>query len=150
MNRAFFTRTRALFVSFIAVASLALLFPIAGFGAEESCPMGVEVSPYQVNIDGGGVSHYVRVLTYARYANTEEAFVYINDDAYPIESEYVELTRDSVGHLIVKIDLDALVAADLTVNDYHTLTVVAMPKIVGDCEEYTGAGEIYIIGKKGS
>ena len=150
MNRAFFRRTRALFVSLLAVAALALMFPIAGLWAEESCPMGVEVSPYQVNIDGGGVSHYVRVLTYARYANTAEAFVYINDDADPIEPEYIELTRDSQGHLIVKIDLDALVAANLAVDTSHYLTIVAIPKTVTDCDEYVGTGEIYIVGKKGA
>jgi hypothetical protein len=109
----------------------------------------VEVSPYQVNIDSGGVEHYVRVLTYTWYSNTAGAFVYINDNEDPIESEYIVLTRDSVGHLVVKIDLIALQDADLEVDTYHSLKIVVELKDpIGECVEKEGIGEIYIIGKK--
>jgi hypothetical protein len=112
--------------------------------------MRVEVSPYQVNIDSGGEEHFVRILTYAWYINTAGAFVYINDNEDPIDSEYIVLTRDSIGHLVVKIDLIALQDAELEVDTSHYLKIVVELKVVTDeCVEKEGIGEIYIIGKKG-
>jgi hypothetical protein len=119
------------------------------YGQEEPCPVSVEVSPYQVNIDSGGVEHYVRVLTYAWYSNTAAAFVYVNDNEDPIASEYIVLTRDSVGHLVVKIDLIAIQDAELEVDTYHSLKIVVeLKEAIDGCVEKEGTGEIYIIGKK--
>lgn len=67
-----------------------LCLPMTSYG-QTVCPMEVEVSPYQVNIDSGGVEHYVRVLTYTWYSNTAEAYVYINENDDAIESKYIEL-----------------------------------------------------------
>jgi len=133
--------------------SLLLYLPMTCFGEDEPCPMAVEVSPYQVNIDSGGVEHYVRVLTYTWYSNTAGAFVYINENEDAIESEYIELTRDSVGHLVVKIDLNALQAAELEADAFHSLKiVVSLKEPTDDCieKEGTGTGDIYIIGKNGN
>jgi hypothetical protein len=132
--------------------SFLLLFAVTSYGEEvpEPCPMDVEVSPYQVNIDSGGASHYVRILTYTSYSNTKEAFVYINDNDYPIDSEYVTLTRDSYGRLVVKIDLDALQDAGLEAETYHYLTIVVeLEAVVGECSVKEGIGEMYVLGKKG-
>ena len=53
-------------------------FPMNSYGQEGGdCTFEVNVSPFQVNIEGGGVEHYVRVLTYTWYGNTAGAFVYI-------------------------------------------------------------------------
>ncbi len=122
---------------------------------EEDCTFRVEVSPYQVNIDSGGEAHYVRVLTYTWYNNTAEAYVYINPPdgneelIDPIISDYVELTRDSVGHLVIKIDLKALQDAELEEDTVHYLKIVAVLKeISNECSEKEGTGELYIIGWK--
>jgi len=148
MNKAIFKRICLLSVFCVAMISLALYLPMTCYG-QETCPdsLIVEVSPYQVNIDSGGEAHYVRVLTDTWYSKTDAASVYINDN--PIDSEYIELTRDSVGHLVVKIDLVALQEANLGVDTYHSLKIeVYFKDSEGECIE--GTGEIYIIGKKGN
>jgi hypothetical protein len=155
MNKTFFKKVSLSSTLCIAMTSFLLLFAVTSYGEDvlEPCPipMTVEVSPYQVNIDSGGVSHDVRILTYSSYSNTKGAFVYINDNDYPIDSEYVKLTRDSVGHLVVKIDLDALQDAGLAAEMFHYLTIVAeLKKAVDGCIEKEGVGEMYVIGKKGA
>lgn len=120
-------KVKTLCFPLVCCMALALVFfqaPAKCYGEEEPCLIRVDVSPHQVNIDGGGVNHYVRVLTYARWNNTEYAFVYINDNEDPIDSEYIVLTRDSVGHLVVEIDLIALQEAELEVDTYHFLKIV--------------------------
>ena len=137
-------------ILFIVMISFLSPFPMICYGEGEPCPIRVEVSPYQVNIDSGGVEHYVRVLTYTWYRNTAGAFVYINDNEDPIDPEYIILTRDSVGHLVVKIDLIALQDARLEADTYHYLKIVVELKEPSNgCVEQEGTGEIYIIGKKG-
>jgi len=136
--------------SCIIMMSLLVYLPMTCFGEEETCPMGVDVSPYQVNIDGGGVEHSVRVLTYTWYSNTAGAFVYINENEDAIESEYIQLTRDSVGHLVVKISLEAFQNAGLEADASHLLKIVALLKVpTDDCIEKEGTGDIYIVGKNG-
>ena len=149
MNKAIFKKICLLSVFCIAMISLALYLPMMCYG-QGDCPdsLRVEVSPYQVNIDAGGAEHYVRVLTYTWYSNTAAAFVYINDNDDPIDPEDIILTRDSVGHLVVKIDLEALQEANLEVDTYHYLKIVVYLKDPAD-ECIEGTGEIYIIGKKG-
>jgi len=133
----------------ICMISFLLPFPITCYGEDEPCSMKVEVSPYQVNIDSGGAEHYVRVLTYTWYSNTSEAFVYINDNVDPIDDKYIILTRDSIGHLVVKIDLIAIQDAELEVDTSHDLTIAVVLKTpTNECVEMEGTGEIYIIGKK--
>ena len=149
MNKAIFKKFWLPSIVCITMISLLLPFPMPCHGEDEPCPIRVEVSPYQVNIDAGGVEHYFRVLTYARYANTAEAFVYIDENADPIEDQYIILTRDSVGHLVIKIDLDALQDADLEVDTYHDLKIGVVLKVPnGLCLEQEGTGEIFIIGQK--
>lgn len=126
--------------------SFLLTLPVPSSG--EDCLIGVEVSPYQVNIDSGGVEHYVRVLTYAQYGNTAYAFVYIDENEDSIDSEYIELTRDSVGHLVIKIDLNAIQDADLQMDTYYDLNIVVGLK-TPEGVECKGTGEIYIVGKRG-
>jgi len=132
----------------ITMISLLLPFPMTCYGGEaEPCSFRVDVSPYQVNIESGGEDHFVRVLTYTSYSNTAGADVYINKNDVPIDNEYIVLTSDSFGHLVVRIDLIALQAAELKVDEYHYLTIEVELKSAGSvCE---GTGEIYIIGKKG-
>jgi len=121
----------------------------------DACGFSVDVSPNQVNIDSGGSSHNVRILTYTWYSNTAGVFVYINPPAGgepidPIIPEYVVMTRDSFGHLVVKVDLNAFQDAELETDTFHDLKVVAVLKQpVGDCAEKEGTGEIYIIGHNG-
>lgn len=149
MNQAILKKSHVLSFFCVAMVAFVLHLPSECHGDVEPCPMTVDVSPYQVNIDGGGANHYVRILTYSSFNNTAGAFVYINENEDPIDSDSVVLTRDSVGHLIVKVDLNALQDADLDVNTYHDLTIVAELKVaVGECVEKEGTGEIFIIGKK--
>jgi len=153
MNKAILKRIWLPSILCVAMISFLLPYPMTCYGEEDesnTCPMRVEVSPYQVNIDSGGVDHYVRILTYTWYSDTKEAFVYINDNEDPIDSDFIVLTRDSVGHLVVKIDLIALQDAELEADTYHGLKIVAELKVLTDeCDEKEGTGEIYIIGKKG-
>ena len=151
MNRVIFKKIVSPSILCIAMICFLFYIPMTCFG-EEGCPisLGVEVSPYQVNIDAGGVAHYVRVLTYTSYRNTEKAYVYINENNEPIGSEYIKLTRDSFGHLIIKIDLVALQDAGLEAETTHDLKIVVdLENPIGECFEKEGIGEIYIIGKKG-
>ena len=68
----------------------------------------------------------------------------------PISPDYVELTRDSVGHLVVKIDLKALQDAELEEDTVHYLKIVAVLKeIANSCDEKEGTGALYIIGEEG-
>ena len=149
MNKTILRKTSMLFVSLLFLMSFGIHLPSTCYG-QEPCTLEVDVSPYQVNIDSGGVEHYVRILTYAWYSNTDRAFVYIDDSKDPIDFRYIVLTRDSVGHLVVKIDLIALQDAELEVDTYHYLKIVVELKEPTDtCVEKEGTGEIYIIGKKG-
>ena len=132
----------------IAIISFLLPFPMTCYGVEP-CTITIDVSPYQVNIDSGGAEHYVRVLTYAWYSKTFGAVVYINENEDPIDSEYIVLTRDSVGHLVVKIDLIALQEAGLEEGIHDLIISVVLKISTGGCVEQKGSGEIYIIGKKG-
>ena len=150
MKRAIFKKIVSMSIFCIVMMSFLFYLPMTSFG-EGACPLSVEVSPYQVNIDAGGVAHYVRVLTYTSYSNTDKAFVYINENQFPIDSEYIELTRDSVGHLVVKIDLNALQDAELEAESTHYLKIaVELKTSIDGCSAKEGVGEIYIIGKKGS
>ena len=151
MNSTIFRKIVPTALFCVVAVSFLFYLPAAGFG-QEVCPLPlrVEVSPYQVNIDAGGAAHYVRVLTYTSYSNTAEAFVYINENDAPIDSTYIILTRDSVGRLVVKIDLDALQAAELEAEAIHYIKIVVILKMSTDeCSEKEGVGEIYITGKKG-
>jgi len=134
MNKAILAKLWLPSILCIAMISFLLPYPMTCYGAIEPCPIRVEVSPYQVNIDSGGVDHYVRVLTYTWYSNTAEAFVYINDNEDPINSEHIVLTRDSVGHLVVKIDLIALQDAELELDTYHDLKIaVVLKEATNEC-----------------
>ena len=149
-KKAIFNKISLLSVFCIAVMAFAFHLPTTCYG-QEPCPMTVDVSPYQVNIDAGGVEHDVRVLTYTWYSNTAAAFVYINDNEDPIAPGSILLTRDSVGHLVVKIDLIALQDAELEVDTYHYLKIVVeLKEPTYECDEKEGIGEIYIIGKRGN
>ena len=155
MNKVILKRSFLFSTLCITIISFVLPLPTICYG-EDECTFRVEVSPYQVNIDSGGEAHYVRVLTYTWYKNTAEAYVYINPPdgneelIDPIISDYVVLTRDSIGHLVVKIDLKALQDAELEEDTVHSLKIVAVLKENTDgCDEKEGTGELYIIGKKG-
>ena len=151
MKKAILKKICLLSVLCVAMMSFLLHFSMTCYGQEEPCPIRVEVSPYQINIDSDGEEHYVRILTYTWYSNTAGAFVYINENLDAISTEFVKLTRDSVGHLVVKIDLIALQQAELDVGTYHDLKIVVQLKEARDgCLEQEGTGEIYIIGKQGA
>ena len=150
MHKTVLGKTCLLTASLIFVMTLAIVVPTTSYGDE--CPLEVDVSPFQVNIDAGGVSHYVRVLTYARYANTQEAFVYVNEWEDEIDDEYIILTRDSLGRLVVKIDLDALKEGKYGVIPFGYTDIkiaVVLKEPIGDCSEYAGVGEVFILGKNG-
>ena len=127
MNNAIFKKIWLPSILCLTMISFLLPFSMTCYG-EGLCPIRVEVSPYQVNIDSGGAEHYVRVLTYTSYSNTKEVHVYIDENNDPIDPEYIVLTRDSVGHLVVKIDLVALQEAELEVDMYHDLKIVVYLK----------------------
>ena len=150
MNTAVFRKIVPASILCMVALSFLLYLP-ATSSAQEACPLplGVDVSPYQVNIDAGGAAHYVRVLTYTPYSNTDQAFVYINENEEEINPGYIVLTRDSLGRLVVKIDLDALQDAGLDAGTHYLKIAVTLNESVDGCDEKVGEGEIYIIDKKG-
>ncbi|MGA1869589.1 MAG: hypothetical protein ACMUJM_13715 [bacterium] len=151
MKNIIYKKSCALFTCCMLIAVFLLYIPITCYG-QDSCTFRVEVSPYQVNIDSGGEAHYVRILTYTWYSTASKVFVYINpekaESTDPISSEYIKITRDSVGHLVVKIDLVALQEAELETENIHYLKIVVeLKEGTDECNEKEGLGEIYIIGK---
>jgi hypothetical protein len=150
MNKAILNKVWLPATLCITLISFLLPFPMTCYGEDVSCSFRVDVSPYQVNIESGGEDHFVRVLAYTSYSNTAGADVYINNNTTAINDGYIVLTSDSLGHLVVRIDLIALQDAELEVDTYHYLTIVVQLKeTTDDCVEKKGTGEIYIIGKKG-
>jgi hypothetical protein len=154
MNKAIFKKAGLSSILCVAMMSFLLHLAVTCYGEEGlgfcPIPMDVEVSPYQVNIDSRGADHDVRILTYTNYSNTETVFVYFNESLDAIDSEYIQLTRDSLGHLVVRVDLEAIQDAELEVNTYHDVKIIVVLKgAIDECFEKEGIGEIYIVGKKG-
>ena len=77
-------------------------------------------------------------------SNGGEAFIYFNDSE---SIENIRATRDSWGNLILKFNLEDLLALGSSViPDFFNNVAVVITIHNGD--EYTGQEEIYIVDKK--
>jgi hypothetical protein len=126
----------------------ALYLPITCYGQEA---LEVEFSPNIVNIDSERWGE-IRILTDMRYsfyiANKAEEplFIYFNDSLDSVQN--IRATRDSLGNLILKFDLDNLldVEVDLLLDELNVAEVVVVTE---NGVEYIGTGDILVIDKKG-
>jgi hypothetical protein len=137
-----------MFFPLAALFTLAIFPPMTCFG--ESF---IEVSPNIINIDANRFGD-IRIFTNLRYANydfsDDEVYVYIN----PVEGdagvsvENIRPSRDSLGNLILRFNLQDLLAVpnlQLNVDDYNTFEMVIVQ--AGDEFSYQD-DSVYIMDKK--
>ena len=149
MNRANLKKFGFPSVLCVAMVLFALYLPMTCYGQEA---LDVDFSPNIVNIDAERWGE-IRILTDMRYSfyiankdDEEPLFIYFND--CPDSIQNIRATRDSLGNLILKFDLDDL----LVVKPYLLLDELNVAEVVVVMEngaEYIGAGDILIIDKKG-
>lgn len=146
MDRAIIKKIGMLCIFFITLTTFALYLPLTCHGDEY--PMGVDVSPNIINLASQRVGE-IRIYTNMRYsnyiANGDSIFIYFNGSD---SVENIRATRDSLGNLILKFDLEDLLGLDsfLLANAYNEVEVVVVMK---NEDEYSGLGEVYLTDKQG-
>lgn len=129
----------------IAITTFALYLPLTCYGDEYQ--MGVEVSPNIINVASQRVGE-IRILTDMRYsnftANGESIFIYFNESD---SVENIRATRDSLGNLILKFDLEDLLVLD-TFLLRDQLNDVEVVVVMQNGDEYSGFGEVHLTDKK--
>ena len=145
MKRAIFNRVATLSFFCIAVAAIALYLPLTCHGAEYS--MGIDVSPNIINISSERVGE-IRIFTDTRYsafiADGDSVFIYFNGSD---TVENIRATRDSWGNLILKFNLEDLLALEtyLVPDAFNDVEVVV---VMNNGDEYSGLGEVYLVDKQ--
>jgi hypothetical protein len=144
MKRAISKRMGTLFCFCLAVTTFALYIPLTSYGAEYS--MGMDVSPNIINLASQRVGE-IRIFTDMRYAafisDDNSVFIYFNGSD---TVENIRATRDSWGNLILKFDLEDLLAQGsfLAADDYNDVEVVV---VMESGDEYSGFDEVYLVDK---
>lgn len=147
MNRAISKKVGILSIFCIAIMIFALYPPLTCYGDEDS--MGVDFSPKIINIASGRLGE-IRVFTDMKYsafvAEGDSVFIYFNesDDSVP----NIRATRDSWGNLILKFNLEDLLAveSDLVADNFNNAYVVV---VMNNGDEYSGSDdEVYLVDKK--
>ncbi len=145
MNKAIFKKIVMLSAFSIAITTFALYLPLTCYGDEYQ--MGVEVSPNIINVASQRVGE-IRILTDMRYsnftANGESIFIYFNESD---SVENIRATRDSLGNLILKFDLEDLLVLD-TFLLRDQLNDVEVVVVMQNGDEYSGFGEVHLTDKK--
>ena len=145
MNSAIFKKVGLLSAFSIAIITFALYLPLTCYGDEYE--MGVDVSPNIINIASQRVGE-IRIFTNMRYsnftANGDSVFIYFNESE---SVENIRATRDSLGNLILKFDLEDLLVLDtfLLRDELNAVEVVVVMKS-GD--EYSGLSDVFLADKK--
>jgi hypothetical protein len=109
--------------------------------------ISIDVSPNIINIDSQRWGE-IRIQTNMRYSfyatNGHSIFIYFNESD---SIENIRATRDCLGNLILKFNLEDLLAIEnwLKPNDNNEVIVVIS---MDNGDEYTGHGEVFI-NKKG-
>ena len=134
-------------ILFTIITIFALSLPLICFGAEFS--MTVDVSPNIINIESHRLGE-IRIFTDMRYSTYilegDSIFVYFNDAEDTVEN--IRATRDSLGNLILKFNLEDLLEVgegDLVTDGYNNVRVVVVMK---NGDEYSGESVVYIANKK--
>jgi hypothetical protein len=110
--------------------------------------MGVDVSPNIINISSerGGE---IRIFTDMRYsafiADGDSVFIYFNGSD---TVENIRATRDSWGNLILKFNLEDLLALEtfLVPDAFNDVEVVV---VMNNGDAYSGLDEVYLADKQG-
>lgn len=151
MNKAAFRKIGIPSVFCIAVMTFGLYLPLTCHGAEYS--MEVDFSPNIIKIDSQRWGE-IRVFTDVAYsvyiANEGEAFIYFNDCHPSVEN--IRATRDSWGNLILKFNLEDLLALEecLIVDALNTVQVVVGMNTEGGYIEYKYSDKAVYLGHKKS
>ena len=149
MNRAISKKIGILSISCIAIMTFALYHPLTCYGVES--PMGVDFSPKIINIASERLGE-IRVFTNMKYSDFvaygDSVFIYFNESDESVTN--IRATRDSWGNLILKFNLEDLLAVavenDLVVNDFNNVDVVV---VMENGDEYSGSDdEVYLVDKK--
>lgn len=147
MNKAISKKIGILSIFCIAIMTFALYPPLTCYGDEYS--MGVDFSPKIINIESERMGE-IRVFTDISYstfvANGDSVFIYFNESDYSVPN--IRATRDSWGNLILKFNLEDLLAGevDLVADDFNKVDVVV---VMTNGDEYSGSDdEVYLVDKK--
>lgn len=138
---------RAAFKKFRILPGLILFITILFAGLPCYADMTVEVSPNIINIDANRLGE-IRVytnLSYSTYRNCD-VFIYVNFGPDSIEN--IVKTRDSLGNLILKFELEDLLALqDQLEIDAENVFDVAV--VVDENTILQGTdSQVYIMNKK--
>jgi hypothetical protein len=141
MKRAIFNRVATLSFFCIAVTVIALYLPLTCYA------MGIDVSPNIINISSerGGE---IRIFTDMRYsafiADGDSVFIYFNGSD---TVENIRATRDSWGNLILKFNLEDLLALEtyLVPDAFNDVEVVV---VMNNGDAYSGLDEVYLADKQ--
>ena len=145
MNKTILKKIGMLSLFFVALTTFALQLPVTCYGEEYS--LFIDFSPNIINI-ASQRNGEIRLFTKMRYsfftANRGEAFIYFNDSE---SIENIRATRDSLGNLILKFNLEDLLALGSSVipDFFNNVDVVIT---INNGDEYTGQDGVYIVDKK--
>lgn len=147
MNRAISKKIGILSIFCIAIMTCALYLPLTCYGDEYA--MGVDFSPKIINIASERWGE-IRVFTDMRYsafvADGNSIFIYFNGSGDSVPN--IRATRDSWGNLILRFNLEDLLAveSDLVVDDFNNVDVVV---VMNNGDEYLGSDdEVYLADKQ--
>ena len=146
MKRTISKKSGILFIFCIAIMTFSLCLPLTCYGDEYS--LGVDFSPKIINIASERVGR-IRVFTDMRYstfvADGHSVFIYFNDGDDSVPD--IRATRDSLGNLILRFNLEDLLAveSDLVTDDFNNVEVVV---VMNNGDEYSGLDEVYLVDKK--
>ena len=131
-------------VLFTAITVFVLSLPLICYGAEYS--ITVDVSPNIINIESQRLGE-IRIFTNMKYstftAADGDSFIYFNESD---SVENIRATRDSWGNLILKFDLEDLLAVEDSLKPNESNDVLVVLVMNGD--EYSGYSEVLIVDKK--
>jgi hypothetical protein len=134
----------------IGMSAVVFFLPLTSYGAggeNAQYFIDIDVSPNIINIESERWGD-IRILTNMRYSffatNGHSIFIYFNESD---SVENVRATRDSLGNLILKFNLDDLMVLEswLKPNNVNDVKVVVS---MDNGDEYSGQGEVYITKKR--
>ena len=146
MNKTIYKKLGILSLLCVPLTAFALQLPATCYA--DPIPLDVDFSPNIINIESIRNGE-IRVFTRMKYSfftsNDGEAFIYFNDTEDSVEN--IRTTRDSWGNLILKFNLEDLLAlGDSLIPDFFNKVEVVITINNGD--EYKGEDEVYLSDKK--
>jgi len=145
--RRIISKTGGVSIFCMVVMAFAMAMPLSGYA--EEYPLEADFSPRIINIASNRMGE-IRVLTDLNYStfvtDGDSIFIYFNGGSNSVP--YIQATRDSLGHLILRFTLEDLltVESDLEVDSFNNALVVL---VMRSGDEYIGTdGEVYIVNKE--